>query len=169
MATSQQPPETPFGAALYEELLWVHGLIRADLETVEGLAAAVLDGLPAGELREALEELERTGPIWQLRVSCLRYCRFVHLHHRLEDRALFPALRRTDPAIGGVVDRLEAEHRAVSDLLDRVEAEAAALDGDPGARARVAAALRDLAGHLLAHLAYEEEHAGPTLRRMQGL
>ena len=29
------------GASLYDELLWVHGMIRRDLETVRGLAGAV--------------------------------------------------------------------------------------------------------------------------------
>ena len=67
-------------------------------------------------------------------MNCLHYCRFVHGHHHLEDVALFPALRRADPDIVPVVDRLEGEHRVVSEQLDEVEAAAAALGEDGRAR-----------------------------------
>ena len=40
----------PLGEAFFQELLWVHGMIRQDLETVRGLAQRVADGLPADEL-----------------------------------------------------------------------------------------------------------------------
>ena len=35
------------GEAFFAELLWVHGMLRQDLETVRGLAAAVADGMRA--------------------------------------------------------------------------------------------------------------------------
>jgi hemerythrin-like domain-containing protein len=124
--------------------------------------------MPADALGRELAELETNGPLWQLKVNCLRYCRFVHSHHGAEDVMLFPELRRADPSIGPVVDRLESDHRRVSDLLDAVEAAAGALSDDAeGARARVVAALSDLAGHLLEHLDYEELRAGPTMRRLE--
>ena len=97
-------------------------------------------------------------------MNCLHYCHFVHGHHNLEDVALFPALRRADPDIVPVIDRLEGEHRVVSEQLDEVEAAAAAL-GENG-RERVVTALDTLAETLLAHLAFEEESIGPALRRM---
>ena len=116
-------------------------------------------------------ELKTTGPLWQLKVNCLRYCRFVHAHHGAEDVLLFPALRAVDPSIGPVVDRLEADHARVSDLLDVVEAAARELtDTDGGdARRRVIEGLQDLHGHLLEHLDYEERNAGPTIRRLDRL
>jgi hemerythrin-like domain-containing protein len=94
-------------------------------------------------------------------VNCLHYCRFVHGHHRLEDVALFPALRRADPDLGPVVDRLEGDHRRVAEQLDELEAAVAGDDRD-----RVVLALDELAAHLLAHLELEEESIGPALRRM---
>jgi hypothetical protein len=156
---------------MFEELLWVHSVIRRDLQTVQQLAADVGDGLSGQDVRDALEELKTTGPLWQLKVSCLRYCRFVHAHHGAEDVLLFPALRATNPSIDSVVDRLEADHARVSDLLDAVEAAARALnDSDDGdARRRVIDGLRDLRGHLLEHLDYEELRAGPTMRRLDRL
>jgi hypothetical protein len=161
------PEETEQGKALFQELLWVHGAIRRDLETVEGLAAAVADGLPAERAREWIESLKTDGPLWQLKFNCLRYCRFVHMHHNAEDTLFFPRLREANPAIAPVVDKLEADHRAVSDLLDEVEASAAALDDEDGsARGRLVDGLGALAESLLAHLDYEEESAGPTIRAL---
>jgi hypothetical protein len=149
------------GEAFFAELLWVHGMIRQDLETVRALAARVADGLPAEEVAVELSTLKANGPLWALKVNCLHYCRFVHGHHRLEDVALFPALRRAEPDLGPIVDRLEGDHRRVAEQLDELEA---AVAGDD--RERVVLALDELAAHLLAHLELEEESIGPALRRM---
>jgi hemerythrin-like domain-containing protein len=154
---------------MFAELLWVHSMIRRDLDRVETLAAEVGNGLPGEAVREALDELKTNGPLWQLKVNCLRYCRFVHAHHDAEDRLLFPALRATDASVGPVIDRLEADHARVSDLLDAIEEAARALtesDAD-AARSRVIAGLQELHGHLLEHLDYEELNAGPTIRRLE--
>lgn len=163
----EAPRETEQGKALFEELLWVHGAIRRDLVTVEELAADVLGGLPVEDARERIADLQTNGPLWRLKVNCLRYCRFVHMHHNAEDTLFFPNLRAANPDVAPVIDKLEADHRTVSDLLDEVEAAAAALDGeDPAPRLRLAGGLRALAKELLAHLDYEELEAGPTIRSL---
>jgi hypothetical protein len=161
-------PETAQGRAMFQELLYIHGAIRHDLGVVERLAGGVMAGLPADQVESEIADLKTNGPLWQLKVNCLRYCRFVHLHHRVEDVAFFPSLRAANPAIAPVVDKLEADHRAVSELLDEVEAAAAVLSSDDcdASRGRVADGLEALARELLAHLDYEELHAGPTIRRM---
>jgi hypothetical protein len=163
--------ETDRGKAMFEELLWVHSVIRRNLEIVEQLATDVGEGLPGKAVQDALAELKTTGPLWQLKVSCLRYCRQVHAHHGAEDVLLFPALRAVDPSIGPVVDRLKADHARVSDLLDAVAAAARALTETDGgdARQRVIDGLQELHAHLLEHLDYEERHAGPTMRRLDRL
>ncbi len=163
---AELPPPTPEGEVFYQELVWVHGMIRRDLATVGALAADVERGLAPADLTDQIRTLQTTGPLWQLRMSCLRYCRFVHHHHRIEDLALFPALRRTNPALGPVVDRLQADHRQVSDILDEVEAAAAALEetDTTDVRSRVVSALEHLARHLLEHLAFEEESVADTIR-----
>ena len=146
----------------------MHGAIRRDLVSVEELAREVVSGLPAEQARERIAGLKTGGPLWQLKVSCLRYCRFVHSHHNAEDSLFFPTLRAANPAVDGVIDRLEAEHRSVSDLLDAVEAAAEELDGDEeSSRARLAEGLSALAVQLLAHLEYEEREAGPTIRSLE--
>jgi hypothetical protein len=162
-------PLTPQGEALYQDLLWVHNLLRQDLATVERLAVEVAEGAAAEEVVAGVRALETTGPLWRLRAGCLHYCRFVHHHHRLEDRALFPELRRTNPSLGPVVDRLQKDHRRVADLLEGVESAIEALDGEdtPAARASVSTALEALAAHLLAHLELEEESVAETLRRWE--
>jgi hypothetical protein len=162
-------PETVRGRVTYQLLLRVHAAVRGDLERVERLAEEAVEGLPAEELTEKLDDLKRGGMLWRLRVDCLRYCYFVHSHHNAEDVAFFPELRETNPAINPVIDRLEADHRRVSDQLDAVEAAAKALADDDGERARqaVADALRILAESLLAHLDYEERHLAVTVLRLR--
>jgi hypothetical protein len=158
----------PRGEALVRELQWVHGMIRRDLATVRQMADEVAAGRPASRLRAGLKLLAASGPLWQLKVNCQHYCRFVHSHHNAESIMLFPALRRVNPALGPVVDKLEADHAGVSDLLDEVDAAARELgeQEDPAGRERLTRALQNLSTDLLAHLQYEEEHISDTLRSL---
>ena len=148
---------------LFAELLWVHSMIRRDLATVTELARDAAADAPPAELRERIADLKAGSILWQLKYGCLRHCRFVHAHHRLEDVALFPRLRRVEPAIEPVVDRLTDEHRQVSRLLDEVEAAAEALGGDDDGRAVLISALERLGEVLLAHLSFEEQSLEPVL------
>ena len=122
----------------------------------------------AGKLVEAgglvtLAELAGAVPT---SANLLHYCRIVHSHHHLESAMLFPALRRANPALNPVVDKLEADHVHVSGLLDEVEGVASDLDDaeNPQTRQRLVEALETLSVDLLAHLQYEEEQISPTLR-----
>jgi hypothetical protein len=162
-------PETDRGRTIYGLLLSVHRKIRRDLARVEELAKEALDGLPGEEIRERLGELKRDSMLWRLQVDCLRYCRFVHMHHNAEDGEFFPELRETNPAMNPVIDRLQADHRRVSDDLDRVEGAANALADEEGVEARqaVVEALHALAENLLAHLDYEERNLQVTVLRMR--
>jgi hypothetical protein len=144
---------------MVQELKWVHDMIRADLRRVRDLAAAVTAGLPAGEVRAGIESLATNGPLWQLKVNCLHHCRFVHGHHSLESAILFPELRRSNPALNPVVDKLEADHASIATLLEEIEA--------ADDREALVALLDRLSDDLLAHLAYEEEHISDTLRTWQ--
>ncbi len=160
----QSTPTTP-GEAMMAELRWVHDAIRRDLATVRDLSVAVRDGAPPAVVTDAISGLQTNGPLWKLRVNCLHYCRFVHSHHHGEDVILFPELRRTNPALALVVDKLEADHRVVSDYLDEIEAAVRTLGRDDAAstRERIVTGLDGLAEHLLAHLAFEEKEIAPTI------
>ncbi|HEY6636646.1 MAG TPA: hemerythrin domain-containing protein [Solirubrobacterales bacterium] len=168
MTSLESMPETFQGRAIYEMLLSVHAKIRRDLERVELLAERALQGLPAEEIDRELHKLRRDSMLWRLQVDCLRYCRFVHTHHGAEDHQFFPQLRETNPALNGVVDRLEGDHRRVSDDLDAIEAAARKLTDDEreGARQAVVDALRSLAENLLEHLDYEELSLKSTVLRL---
>ena len=168
MTTLESMPETFRGRATYQMLLSVHAKIRRDLERVELLAERAVQGLSAEEIRRELHELRRESVLWRLQVDCLRYCRFVHLHHGVEDREFFPELRETNPALNAVIDRLEGDHRRVSDDLDAVEAAAKSLTDSEshGARREVVDTLRRLRENLLEHLDYEELSLKSTVLRL---
>lgn len=164
--TVNKEPSSP-GEALVAELLWVHDKIRHDLDVVRQLSADVLAGSSPEEIQAEIGRLQTNSPLWKLRVNCLYYCRFVHLHHNIEDVALFPELRRTNPALGPIVDKLEADHRLVADYLDDIEAAVKELGKSDTShtRQRIVDGLEGLSEHLLAHLAFEEIEISPTLRQ----
>ena len=157
----------PRGEALYEELLFIHGMIRQSLDTVSELVEQVTGGAPVEQIRASVDELASTSLLWRLRESCMQYCYFVHLHHNHEDAHWFPALRGVNPDLHHVIDRLEADHRLVSEHLDAVDAAARRVVDDEPSRADLADGLQRLAEHLTAHLDYEETNLGPTLRRIR--
>jgi hemerythrin-like domain-containing protein len=159
-----EPADNPY----FEELLWVHAMIRRDLESVTKLAAEVVGGLPATEVQREVGELKANGPLWQLKVNCLHYCRFVEHHHRLEDRAVFPTLRRIEPGLGPVIDKLETEHRRIAALLEEIELSAEALEHTEDARERVSDGLDRLRGQLIEHLDFEEDQLEGPMAKMHG-
>jgi Hemerythrin HHE cation binding domain len=107
------------------------------------------------------------GRVWRRKLGCLRYWRFVHAHHSAEDHLLLLVLRRANPSMAPVTDRLEADHRAVSTLLDEVKGAATDLTEEAEARERMAAGLHVLVEQLRARPEYEEREAGPTVRRLR--
>ena len=164
--TSQTTDRAPFGVALHRQLKLIHQMLRNDLTACQTLAADVAAGAATAQISDRIAELRANSPIWTLQVDCLYHCRVVHMHHGIEDAEMFPALRRSNPDLGEVVDRLESDHRAIALLLDQVEATAKELDDASTGAARTAlvTALRNLATRLLEHLAYEEENIAATMR-----
>ncbi len=158
----------PRGDALLRELLWIHGIIRHNLEVISSLVGQIEDGAPADEVRARIEELKSTSIVWTLRTNCLQYCGLVHSHHHGEDAMFFPGLRRVNPTLNAAIDKLEADHRVVAGLLDRVESAASRLTGENTTRDELAGALRGLGDLLLTHLDFEETTLAPTLRRLNG-
>ncbi len=166
MSFIENTPVSAAGEAMAEEFRVIHDIIRRDLVVVRGLAADVAAGAAADTVRTRVADMAVSSPIWTLRVSCLRYCRFVHGHHVHEDSAFFPPLIAANPALEPAVERLKREHRVVAGLLDAIERQTEVLDRELTARQGLAAALDELAEHLLAHLDWEEDAIFPTLRRM---
>lgn len=164
--TARERNEAPFGVAVHRQLKLIHQMLRNDLTVCRELAAEVAAGASSAHVAERIAELQSTSPIWNLQVNCLYHCRIVHMHHHGEDVDMFPALRRSNPDLGAVVDRLESDHRAISVLLDNVESLARTLDDRTTSEERdtLVIALRDLATRLLEHLAFEEENIAATMR-----
>ncbi|MGD9711106.1 MAG: hemerythrin domain-containing protein [Thermomicrobiales bacterium] len=157
---TEAPPE-----GLFRELLYIHTLLRRDLDRVIRLAAEVRAGQPVQAITNEVRSLETNSPLWRLREGCWRYCRFVHGHHTLEDAALFPMVRRKDPSLRRVVDQLEEDHLVVHHITERIATEAGKVVAYDSfeTRADLAQALDDLETHLLKHLAFEEASLGPLL------
>jgi Hemerythrin HHE cation binding domain len=166
--TLERTAESAFGVAIHRQLKLVHQMLRDDLALCRELASDVAAGAATGEIVQRIASLATRSPIWTLRVNCLYHCRVVHAHHHGEDAEMFPALRRSNPELSFVVDKLERDHRIISGRLDEVEAAAAApdLEGTEATapRERLVSALTDLADLLLTHLAFEEEAVAPAMR-----
>ena len=68
----------------------------------------------------------------------------------------FPGLRRADPRLEPVIDRLEQEHHVIHDVLDGVDRALVAFVAAPDGMPELRAAVDALSDSLISHLAYEE-------------
>ena len=126
----------------------LHDALRRDLAQVARVAGQ-RDGNPATRLHAALG--------WEL------FKKFLTIHHRSEDDALWPALR--DRVAGhpdrlALADALEAEHAVIEPLLPAIDA--AAADPDHGYQ-RFGDIIDELVTKLSAHLAHEETDGLPLI------
>ena len=159
--------------AAAQHLVDVHDGLRAELAQVQDVLDQVRQGhLSVGAARSVINTMTMRQNNWTLGAHCQSYCRIVTGHHTLEDRSVFPHLRRTEPGIGPVLDRLEHEHEVIADVLERFDRALVELVGGDGtgrageqALDDVQQAVAQLADTLLSHLAYEErELIGPLAR-----
>lgn len=163
--TPAEPQISAPRVGMFRELLTIHAMLRRDLSLVRRLADEVRFGLPAEDIITQVRELETNSPLWRLKFGCMHYCRFVHTHHTIEDAAVFPMVRKHDPSLNAVVDRLEEDHLVVHHITERIVAAADRMAADPTDEHRydVAQQLLALEEHLLSHLAFEEQSLGPLL------
>lgn len=121
--------------------------------------------MAAGQARELVSEMTMRQNNWTLGAYCASYCTIVTGHHGLEDRAIFPHLRRSDPGLAPVIDRLEAEHVIIHEVLRDVDRALIRLVTGPGDFSVIEEAVEVLTLTLLSHLAYEERQiTGPLSR-----
>jgi alkanesulfonate monooxygenase SsuD/methylene tetrahydromethanopterin reductase-like flavin-dependent oxidoreductase (luciferase family) len=151
-----------------QHLVDVHDHLRSELaqlrDLVEQVAAGTLD---AGAARSHIATMTLRQNNWTLGTYCESYCRVVTTHHAIEDRSLFPELRRADPALAPVIDRLAAEHHVIHDVVERVDRALVALVTEPDGIEAVRAAVDLLSDTLLSHLSYEERQLVEPLARLQ--
>jgi alkanesulfonate monooxygenase SsuD/methylene tetrahydromethanopterin reductase-like flavin-dependent oxidoreductase (luciferase family) len=158
---------TPEQQAAGQHLIDVHDALRAELarllETIEQVERGTLD---AGRARSLINTMTVRQNNWTLGAFCESYCRIVTGHHGLEDASVFPHLRRHDPRLAGVLDRLEEEHHVIAALLDRVDRALVALVTEPDGMAQLQAAVDLLSDAMTSHLAYEERQLVEPLARL---
>ncbi len=163
-------PERRYSAdqqAAGQHLIDVHDGLRAEVgrirELIEQLASGSVD---ANAVRTLINRMTIRQNNWTLGVYCQSYCRMVSGHHTLEDEGIFPHLRRSDPALESVIDRLGAEHEVIAELLDRVdEALVDLAAGEPDGLAEVRAAVDLLTDAMASHLSYEEHELVEPIAR----
>jgi alkanesulfonate monooxygenase SsuD/methylene tetrahydromethanopterin reductase-like flavin-dependent oxidoreductase (luciferase family)/hemerythrin-like domain-containing protein len=150
-----------------QHLIDVHDHLRAELTQLRDLVEQVAAGnTDPDAVRSYINRMTIRQNNWTLGTFCETYCRTVTNHHMLEDRSVFPHLRRSDVRLAAVIDRLEQEHEAIHDLLERVDRALVALvaaeaDGIDG----VNAAMDLLTDALLSHFSYEERELVEPLAR----
>jgi alkanesulfonate monooxygenase SsuD/methylene tetrahydromethanopterin reductase-like flavin-dependent oxidoreductase (luciferase family) len=172
-ATSRHTPapETEAGAAQAPSgagahLVEVHDGLRAELTRLRDIVEQVVDGEEqAHRARNAINELTMRQNNWTLGAYCAQYCRFVTGHHGMEDRSVFPHLRRSDPTLTPVLDRLESEHLVIHDVLEQLDEALVGLVSGASGTAELQRVVDRLSTTLLEHLSYEEVELVPALDR----
>jgi len=157
---------TAAGRASQQTLLQVHDHLRQELVEIQTAATAVAEGqLDPAAARALINRLSLRQNYWALGAFCARYCRVVSLHHTIEDRHMFPALRREDEALSAVLARLGEEHEIIAEVIERFDRALVAMMTEPSGIAEVGRLARELGAALLSHLAYEEDELlGPLGR-----
>ncbi len=155
------------GRAFARDLIRVHDHLRGELTQLRDMIVQVAAGsLDPGMARSAINALTVKQNEWTLGAYCQSYCRFVGMHHTLEDTAMFPDLRRADRGLAPVVARLSEEHEAIAGILARIDRALVSMVRDPAAIAEVQAAVDLLTDSLLSHLSYEERELVEPLARL---
>jgi hypothetical protein len=165
-----QPPAnaaySPLGRAIAGHLVQVHDHLRTELAQIRDLIGQVRDSeMDVGQARSAINGMTLRSNSWTLGAYCASYCRMVTGHHSLEDRAVFPHLRASEPGLGPVIDRLASEHEVIHEVLEELDAELVAMLARPGDFTRLQQAADVLTDVLLSHLAYEEAQLVEPLAR----
>ncbi|AOS61015.1 LLM class flavin-dependent oxidoreductase [Actinoalloteichus hymeniacidonis] len=149
-------------------LIDVHDMLRQELAQVRDLVEQVAAGiLEAGVARSHINTMTMRQNNWTLGTYCESYCRVVTTHHSMEDVGVFPRLRRADPRLAPVVDRLQEEHQVIHEVLEQLDRALVAFVADPAEKMKdLRAAVDLLTDTLLSHLSYEERELVEPLARL---
>jgi hemerythrin-like domain-containing protein len=90
-----------------------------------------------------------------------RFRGVLHMHHTVEDSAIFPGTKQQHPELATVIEGLFADHRKVDPMLEDGDRAFAGLPKTAGDAAEIVSALSAL---LDSHLATEEATIVPFLR-----
>jgi alkanesulfonate monooxygenase SsuD/methylene tetrahydromethanopterin reductase-like flavin-dependent oxidoreductase (luciferase family) len=158
---------TPHELATGQHLIGVHDGLRAELTRIRDLIDQVAaGGTDPGVARDHINQMTIRQNNWTVGVYCESYCRVVTTHHTLEDQSVFPHLRRKDPRLVPVLDRLQEEHIAIHQVLEQVDRALVAFVAGPDGIKELTSAADLLTDTLLSHLAYEERELVEPLARL---
>jgi hemerythrin-like domain-containing protein len=150
-----------------QHLVDVHDHLRAELTQLRDLIEQVARGtLDVGAARSFINQMTMRQNDWTLGAYCAQYCRVVATHHTLEDQSVFPHLKRSDPELVPVIDRLEEEHHVIARVLDQVDRALVAMVSEDDGMRKLRAAVDLLTDTLLSHLSYEERELVEPLARL---
>ncbi|MCY4727955.1 hemerythrin domain-containing protein [Nocardioides sp. STR2] len=137
-------------------LRMVHDHFRHQLETLTRAVEDLQEGAGGVEaVRAGVHELAPSLTAQQVAGLCGQVCRFLTMHHSIEDQNLFPAVATMD-RYAPVAARLAEEHLVVHAHLERVDDLAVAVRADPGRVPELVVAVAELRADLESHFAYEE-------------
>ncbi|MEW1847007.1 hemerythrin domain-containing protein, partial [Nonomuraea angiospora] len=157
---------TPAEQANGRHLIDVHDHLRAELTQLRDLIDQVASGvIDAGTARSHINTMTMRQNNWTLGAYCESYCRLVTMHHTAEDAMVFPHLRRAEPALTPVLDRLQEEHHAIHKIIERVDRALVSFVGDPDGLGHLRETVDLLTDSLLSHLSYEERELVEPLAR----
>lgn len=157
---------TPAQKGAGQHLKAVHDHLRENMDTLRTLIASARAGtLGPHDARREAETLAMAVNYRRFGTLCGRHCHIVHLHHSIEDEAIFPPLSEKGAAWAKVTRRLREEHDVIHVLLTRTIAALEALAANPDADRfdAVHALYQRFEAVLASHLDYEEESIGDAL------
>ncbi|GAA3556540.1 hypothetical protein GCM10022419_041280 [Nonomuraea rosea] len=157
---------TPREQADGRHLIDVHDHLRGELAQLRDLVDQVAAGtLDASAARSHINTMTMRQNNWTLSAYCESYCRLVTMHHSGEDAVVFPRLRRAEPELAPVLDRLAEEHQAIHKIIERIDRALVAFVTDPGGLDHLRTTVDLLTDSLLSHLSYEEHELVEPLAR----
>lgn len=147
---------TPRQRAAGDHLRMIHDHFRSQLDALSRAVASFRDGVGGVDaVRAGVQDLAPSLSAQQVAGLCGQVCRFLTVHHTIEDQDLFPAVA-TLPAYASVAQRLAEEHHVVHAHLGRVDDLALAVLAEPARVDELVTAVADLRTDLESHFAYEE-------------
>lgn len=144
----------------------VHDHLRDNMKTLAVLIErAAAGGANPTEVADEAARLAMVANYRRFGNLCGQHCNIVHMHHSIEDEAVFPGIAAHGEGFRAIAERLQAEHVVVHELLLRLIDALSELAREPGQDRfdETVELYRALERVLLSHLGYEEEAIGDAL------
>ncbi|MDZ5661592.1 hemerythrin domain-containing protein [Nocardioides sp. S-58] len=154
---------TPRQRAGGDHLRMIHDHFRHELEALTRAVQSLQDG--AGDVdavRAGVHGLAPSLTAQQVAGMCGQVCRFLTMHHSIEDQSMFPAVATLE-AYAPVAQRLAEEHLVVHAHLELVDDLALAVRSHPSRVGELVEAVAALRADLESHFTYEETEMAEPL------